>query len=367
MGELAATLEELNKNPLFRMSLGSKELFHSNFIAWLIETDNQFLRTWLGYNEHIERILNLNHPISVDRERGNTDLWIQSGEESIIIENKVKSVPDRRQLDEYVSKHGTKKIYYLLSLEKPAFFAEGYHHTLLNDETVIWHYASYGDLSRAIESHQWRDANTLTYILDYVNFTKALNEFAEYLPVNENDMYDFAWGHTSHNSGCIDLRKYRLHDLYTKHKMDSFSQLLRKKDALKDTVIDWGFTNGTGIITVRKSFGKAQIGIQLQNNAFRMFSFWPEDGLRSIAFRSSLLEKGLWFDFSVTGIPHAETEIKGKGRDKSGFNNYSGVFFYKYIRINNRSVNDVIGYFVHTFEHVFNNEANFIQLVNEIK
>ena len=28
-------LIELNKNPMFRLSLGSKELFHSNFLAFL--------------------------------------------------------------------------------------------------------------------------------------------------------------------------------------------------------------------------------------------------------------------------------------------------------------------------------------------
>mgnify|MGYP003551109489 CR=1 FL=1 len=34
-------LEELYKNPMFRISLGSKELFHSNFLAFLWDCDKQ--------------------------------------------------------------------------------------------------------------------------------------------------------------------------------------------------------------------------------------------------------------------------------------------------------------------------------------
>lgn len=33
----AAQINELKKSVLFNLSLGSKELFHSNFLAWFIE------------------------------------------------------------------------------------------------------------------------------------------------------------------------------------------------------------------------------------------------------------------------------------------------------------------------------------------
>ena len=34
-------LEELHQNPMFRISLGSKELFHSNFLAFLWDCDKK--------------------------------------------------------------------------------------------------------------------------------------------------------------------------------------------------------------------------------------------------------------------------------------------------------------------------------------
>ena len=37
MVELEKVVNNLKASPLFNMSLGSKELFHSNFLAWLLE------------------------------------------------------------------------------------------------------------------------------------------------------------------------------------------------------------------------------------------------------------------------------------------------------------------------------------------
>lgn len=47
-------VETLKNNPIFQLSLSSKELFHSNFLAWLAEDDNtrcvfnKVMQTWLG-------------------------------------------------------------------------------------------------------------------------------------------------------------------------------------------------------------------------------------------------------------------------------------------------------------------------------
>ena len=38
-------VEELQNNPIFQLSLSSKELFHSNFLAWLAEDKNTVFST----------------------------------------------------------------------------------------------------------------------------------------------------------------------------------------------------------------------------------------------------------------------------------------------------------------------------------
>ena len=46
-------VEKLNNNPIFQLSLSSKELFHSNFLAWLAEDKNtrtifnQIMKIWM--------------------------------------------------------------------------------------------------------------------------------------------------------------------------------------------------------------------------------------------------------------------------------------------------------------------------------
>ena len=41
--EILEKIEELHQSPIYAMSLCSKELFHSNFWAWLMEQDERFI------------------------------------------------------------------------------------------------------------------------------------------------------------------------------------------------------------------------------------------------------------------------------------------------------------------------------------
>ena len=94
-------VEELKNNPIFSMSLSSKELFHSNFWAWLF-----------AHNEHGREYLEIffkhfpDSDFKVEREQGKRDITIWCEEKAYIIENKVKSLPDIEQLEKYQEKVG---------------------------------------------------------------------------------------------------------------------------------------------------------------------------------------------------------------------------------------------------------------------
>ena len=92
MGEDADALERivhnLESNPILAMSLGSRELFHSNLLAWFISS-----------YEPVTRALGLPGGISVLREKEHTDLLIKHDDQRLmIIENKVFALPDASQL-----------------------------------------------------------------------------------------------------------------------------------------------------------------------------------------------------------------------------------------------------------------------------
>jgi hypothetical protein len=90
---------ELDMEPLFHASLGSKELFHSNLLAWMAkrypELARQVWQPWLrrASTPTVHR---------VRREFGHMDLVIElDGYEPLVVENKTFSMPDFAQLQRY--------------------------------------------------------------------------------------------------------------------------------------------------------------------------------------------------------------------------------------------------------------------------
>ena len=108
---IISELEGLHQNPMFRISLGSKELFHSNFLAFLWDCDKQAFLNMIyhllpeGKKINVSELLK-KEGLTIYREKENLDLCICHTENNkecidIIIENKVKSIPYIEQLDEY--------------------------------------------------------------------------------------------------------------------------------------------------------------------------------------------------------------------------------------------------------------------------
>ena len=114
----------LRSNMLFQVSLGSKELFHSNFLAWLFDTYKALAHElFLPFMDSSFEFLS--EGSFVDREKGNTDLRLNyANNRHVIIENKVKSMPYEEQLEKYAKNTGKDQCYILLSLIKPDFISE---------------------------------------------------------------------------------------------------------------------------------------------------------------------------------------------------------------------------------------------------
>lgn len=110
-------IESLKNNFLFQASLGSKELFHSNMLGWILDQSvkgkhrskmlEEFLevvfgnRSFLGEDKCI-------YDFEIAREEQNVDLIIRWRVDRewwcIFLENKVKSLPTAKQLQEYSEK-----------------------------------------------------------------------------------------------------------------------------------------------------------------------------------------------------------------------------------------------------------------------
>lgn len=90
-----ALADRFGRSLICNLSLSSKELFHSNFLGWLLENSPDFARRFLGDRSPVKK---------VEREKLNFDLLVQTGNGVHVIENKVKSTPDLDQLVAYEAK-----------------------------------------------------------------------------------------------------------------------------------------------------------------------------------------------------------------------------------------------------------------------
>ena len=115
-------IEALKKSPMFQLSLSSKELFHSNFLYWIWNISpalfKDIINELLGHNSS----KTWPDKYSVKREYNNYDLCVVDSIDTVklVIENKVKSIPNLKQLKAYKNYEDGKKNndveYLLLSL-----------------------------------------------------------------------------------------------------------------------------------------------------------------------------------------------------------------------------------------------------------
>lgn len=243
---LKEILDSLKANPIFRMSLGSKELFHSNFLEFLWDLDNskfiEVINTLLSNGKRI--VLNPGIEYFFDREKENFDICIHHRENRIlkygnlggvlqphhrsaeivvydlIIENKVKSIPRKDQLEEYEEKAKGKgdTVFLLLSLVKDFPCRKE-----LN-KISPWIVAHYDDLKEAIKNH-YKDVSehSRQYINDYCQFIEQMHNLQDYM-IRDFDKQVY------YDEGEIKAYKdLRIHDLYIKLRGSMFITRLKEK------------------------------------------------------------------------------------------------------------------------------------------
>ncbi|MFE5372934.1 PD-(D/E)XK nuclease family protein [Streptomyces mirabilis] len=145
---LATLVESLTGDVVFAMSRGSKELFHSDTLAWYLDrcpaVGEALLDAWQVPRTGQAR------EARVRREWRNLDLVVEHpGRSPLVIENKVFSLPDTGQLDAYAAGklHGLDHpVLVLLSLVAPGW-PDG---SWTTPNGLTWRYRSYEDLCAAL-------------------------------------------------------------------------------------------------------------------------------------------------------------------------------------------------------------------------
>jgi hypothetical protein len=288
---------------------------------WICETYGYVLGPILAKQIGIEA----EHIKETKREKLNTDLIIRfKNNTKVVIENKVKSIPNPAQLKKYEqSVLGIDK-FVLLSLLRPSF----------EPVSTNWKHIDYRDYCKILEeliSELEKGQNLcldkpdysyhLSLLKDYTKFIAALVAITETITIDfENGLFDFHKNHSQY-------QEIRLHDLYTKR---IYSLILSKLTQLlppeKD---DWhthiNYLNGKGIISIEYRAHNSILGIMIDGHRYLHF-IRPSDRSDQNAIAKELLDEGKWLN------PNLKKDELQYPKAPKMFNKY-GLMLYRSVKI----------------------------------
>lgn len=350
-------LKELEKLPIFKMSLSSKELFHSNFIAWILETYPDEMGKFFSKVLNIEPIIGMIS--NVKREKHDIDISFNLDDILVLIENKVKSIAYKEQLDKYdkfYEKRNKKCI--LLSLKKPTFEKEN------------WQYLEYSVLLQQFEDiikNNEYDEYHKYLIKDYIKFINILlNDLLPIIDIEKIQISKLYQKNTYENNLLDELTNLRMHDFFLKGVFEDMANSLKNElekkvinfqisnekiaDCNENTIsITFGMSRSQGILDIKYKIRDFYIGIQIQGDQYRQFIEGPNvQDIPKIS--KELLENKQWFQFSNQLMKKQSLDIYPIGKENKEFNkfgssNQNWLFFYRSIKItsfNNKDLFEMI-------------------------
>jgi hypothetical protein len=296
MQKITDISNELDKSPIYNMSLSSKELFHSNFWYWLSTIDVKlFVNIFVPNFKLLDE-----YKVSVFREKGNKDLTIiimknNITMKTIYIENKLKDMAHPEQLKKYVK--ATSDTYLLISLFEPPY--------ILPDPWVLITYRELAErisrFSAEIESTYFK-----MIISDYENVISGLSRLTDELSIENS--YNYFYKNPMMKNSFEALNRIRLLDIYLKYrashtayyvycnykKMTTIKILYGEtNNTIENLIFNWGMNNKKATLDFYLYDPKTEmmIGVQIEDDEYRHF-IKAEVQEESLV---SLINNDLWF------------------------------------------------------------------------
>ncbi len=375
---------------MFQMSLGSKELFHSNFLQWV---STEYRQEFEKLFEQLSGEKNLGKFDKCTRETKHIDLTLDYENATIFIENKIKSIATKLQLEKYSKTvleqkkktNSTKTICLFLGLTKPSFFDESNEFQI--NENVIWKYVSYKQLAGKMKD-SFPNKYPNKDVIDYIEFIRHLSQLGNKLKVEPRDEFNYF------GKNIEEWKDARIHDLYLKRKYQGMGLLLlpelqklginvefgedwirtEKYTAEKKCFIKHSFNRGErGTLTLDYRINnKWTISIQLEGNTYRHCLLFAQtekiqDSLKNNILKTAEgMKNSCWFDYSLKNRWGNLSLVKGAGTQKPQFNRYftkrkdhQELFLCRYVQLEDKTVGEIVDVFVEDFKYIVSNEECF--------
>lgn len=374
------SVNSLQSSPLFHLSLTSKELFHSNFLYWLgVTYRDLFKETFsnLGCRTAawpedwtVEREYKAAKSISLD-------LCVKgpgkNGKIYLILENKVKSIPNQQQLNRYVAIRNVAPTcdFVLLSLATD-FPDKDQIDVNSGGKWIVW---NYGDLAAALDKALTSCGGNVSpfhkaILEDYIQMVRGLDGLFGHLTVDDNGRY------------CDNVSQVyanlRMDDVYEKIRTSLIAEKLRnrlKKEFPNQTIdikselkieeigesnekpltkvyVDSGYTNKQGVVDAKvKINDRYVLTVQIQGEQYRHAIEWFNTVQDQWEQTQQEKLPSDWFSSTAHG-----NQLDGQTKDYCKYvdKKSNSIFLYRYRKIGkDEKVSDVLGEVVDDICHIF--------------
>ncbi len=349
--ELKQEVDILQKNPLFHMSLASKELFHSNFIAWIIEEETPFMNK--VFSKYLKKIKIKDNKGYVEREKKNFDLLIHTEEgNEILIENKVKSYASKDQLEKYIKKTDSNNtIYVLLTTINPNF------------KIKDWVILNYEELLENMKQNISLIKKNIHYVNDYLKLIESIVRLHKLFEksFNEKQLLFFGGGEFYR-----ELQKIRMHDIYHKfiyhHKLKNLID-----DLVEDENIQTGyyFSHGvakTDCYMLTKFSNEKEGGLFFQLDDNKLCLYLVGDVNNKI---TEAKEVKSYYNILKTILEKYSSKFDSKQEKRlvwEKWNKFGNEYKYKYLALNESFTKDDL---IDMFKLLINNMIKHKSILNK--
>lgn len=300
------TIQKLKDSLIYQMSLGGRELFHSNVWSWLMTQDPVFISVFFPTFDANRWGIK-----AIKREQMNMDLTIElaakDGSENqglYIIENKLKSLPYAEQLNNYTKKAQEQGFHILGKVYT------GLRDTLTQTERKDWRFVGYSELANGIAEKnescllsETQKAQIREYCANIHCIDKIITQELE----KNNDRLVYP------NRAELNDTAVRLQDICVKLKGADFADYLRKE--LRDSSLKIGlsFNRKNATIDIHEFRSESDsapvLGVQIEETQYRRFAHLKTNNVTGItmdALFEQFADAG-WFDRNYDNSRHPKT------------------------------------------------------------
>ena len=345
----------LRKNPMFRLSMSSLELFHSNFLEWLFDIDHKaFLNCFgLKVNNSSTYTIEREYRLGTARVNGKKKKWVtdiavfekaddknekkkkaaktdKNKKLILIIENKIKSTPSKGQLENQSKEadkkaKGCKKV--LLSL---------FEYSVSKGKSYGFDKVLYKKLCGKIQANYESYRSSNSYINDYCEMLNNLQKVIDEDPL----VKDWKDGHYTAHMFSKKLEIYDMMDAFRKYQAASLVNEFENSFIITNPTTGMSLCKKTGLpMTCEHSLNNKHacttiayelnsrlcVGVQIEHDQLRIFF---ED--KNKKFNIPNVD-AYWNNWFKPLTPQGKSTKKG-GPAYCSYNMSKSLFIYRYVK-----------------------------------